>query len=321
MALQGKDLVNMYQQQKQANALEKMAQQQAALLKAKTEQQEREMTSQIAASFTQAMAQHRLNHTIASLNHATSTTLDQTVDEDHLPPFEFPDDCDNAATLLRTLNEQFKQYASTLSSFEHTKPDATLAKNISDTIAAADSCLAGLQYVQKCANIAHELGNRNESVENAIAAIEIIASRYSTGMLNEGFLSDSEKQSIKIIKTTLKDTQKHSKFLQANIKYRGVAQVCAFAKAQNQQCTAALSKYDAIPKSSTPKLALASMILGISSLVLLFFTGIPAVVTGHMALSKTPQPRDRKRAIAGLILGYFGIALTLFGIIRRITGL
>jgi len=321
MAIQGKDLVNMYQQQKQANALEKIAQQQAALQKAKAEQQEREMATQIATSFTQALAKQQVNHLLDSLNRAVNVTLSQSVDEDHLPPFALPDGSDNAEAMLRTLNDQFKQYSKTLSSFVHTKPDGNLVKSISDAIASIDSCLNNIQYARKCSTISSDLGSRNESLENAIDIVDSISLRHSSGMLDEGMLSPSEKESIKILKSTLKDTQQYITLLQANKQFAGIAQVCAFAEGQHQRCATTISKYNAIPKSATPKLALASLILGIASLVLLFLTGIPAVITGHIALSKSPQSRDRKRATTGLVLGYVGIALTMFGIIRRITGL
>jgi hypothetical protein len=61
-------------------------------------------------------------------------------------------------------------------------------------------------------------------------------------------------------------------------------------------------------------LAIASLILGILILVAGPFTGIPAVITGHMALSRTkanPMVPGRGMAIAGLILGYISIALTV----------
>jgi len=65
----------------------------------------------------------------------------------------------------------------------------------------------------------------------------------------------------------------------------------------------------------TPGLAKASLVCGIASFILLCLTGIPAVICGHMALSKINKSQGQLGgsglAIAGLILGYISIALTL----------
>jgi len=85
-----------------------------------------------------------------------------------------------------------------------------------------------------------------------------------------------------------------------------------------QQIPTAVSSPDINLPSSIPKtagLATASLVCGITSLFLLLLTGIPAVITGHMALGKIKKSQGRLqgsgKAITGLILGYISIALTL----------
>ncbi len=61
-------------------------------------------------------------------------------------------------------------------------------------------------------------------------------------------------------------------------------------------------------------LAVASLVLGLLSFLFWFFTGIPAVITGHMALNRikqNPMLGGKGMAIAGLILGYLSIASLL----------
>lgn len=61
------------------------------------------------------------------------------------------------------------------------------------------------------------------------------------------------------------------------------------------------------------RLATASLICGIAQLVFGLFTGIPAIVLGHIARSQIRQSGESGSgmALAGLILGYFGTACTL----------
>jgi hypothetical protein len=65
----------------------------------------------------------------------------------------------------------------------------------------------------------------------------------------------------------------------------------------------------------TPGLATASLVCGIASFFLLCLAGIPAVICGHKALSKINKSQGQLGgsglAIAGLVLGYISIALTL----------
>lgn len=74
------------------------------------------------------------------------------------------------------------------------------------------------------------------------------------------------------------------------------------------------------PKKSTSGLAIASLICGLLGLVLAFFTGIPAIITGHMAMSRIKASGGaiggHGMALAGTILGYF--TTFLLGIIMII---
>ncbi len=72
------------------------------------------------------------------------------------------------------------------------------------------------------------------------------------------------------------------------------------------------------PVAPSSGLAIASMVCGIVGYLTCYFVailGIPAVICGHMALSQiknSPVPMGgRGMAIAGLVLGYLGIAITL----------
>jgi Domain of unknown function (DUF4190) len=61
------------------------------------------------------------------------------------------------------------------------------------------------------------------------------------------------------------------------------------------------------------RLAAGSLICGIAQLLFGPFTGIPAIVLGHIARSQIRQSGESGSgmAVAGLILGYFGTACTL----------
>ncbi len=75
----------------------------------------------------------------------------------------------------------------------------------------------------------------------------------------------------------------------------------------------------AMPGTLAPSgggLATASMVLGFFSILGSFLTGIPAIICGHMALSRMSRPgadpRGRGRAITGLIFGYFFTVAVFF---------
>lgn len=85
--------------------------------------------------------------------------------------------------------------------------------------------------------------------------------------------------------------------------------------------------YGAMP-GATSGLAIASMVCGIVSIFLCYlagFLGLPAVICGHMALnriSQSPTPiGGRGMAIAGLILGYIGILISVGMIVVMIVAL
>ncbi len=70
---------------------------------------------------------------------------------------------------------------------------------------------------------------------------------------------------------------------------------------------APISEPQSPSQGSTPTITLVAFILGILALVLGCFTGIPAIICGHIALSKhklNPALQGRGLALAGLVLGY-----------------
>jgi len=73
----------------------------------------------------------------------------------------------------------------------------------------------------------------------------------------------------------------------------------------------------AAPVKQTCGLALASLICGGMSLFFGFFTALPAVICGHMALGDLRRNPDkyessaRGMAIAGLIIGYIFLVITV----------
>ena len=65
-----------------------------------------------------------------------------------------------------------------------------------------------------------------------------------------------------------------------------------------------------MPAQPTSGLAIGAMICGIAEIFTLGFAAIPAVILGHLARAQIRQTGERGdgRAIAGLVLGYLGIA-------------
>jgi len=65
----------------------------------------------------------------------------------------------------------------------------------------------------------------------------------------------------------------------------------------------------------TSGLAIASLVLGLSSFVLICLTGIPAIICGIVALTKTSRPDENTKgqglAITGIVLGSLGVLLSL----------
>jgi hypothetical protein len=75
---------------------------------------------------------------------------------------------------------------------------------------------------------------------------------------------------------------------------------------------------------SAQSLAIASVIMGCLGIISLgALLGIPAVICGHMALSRirgdTSAIKNRRLALGGLVTGYIGIAMTIIMIIGVLT--
>jgi len=70
-------------------------------------------------------------------------------------------------------------------------------------------------------------------------------------------------------------------------------------------------------KEQRPPLAVASLVLGFLSCTMFgIITGIPAVICGHISLSKFRRDpksyiKGKRLAASGLFLGYTGIAMTI----------
>jgi hypothetical protein len=77
-----------------------------------------------------------------------------------------------------------------------------------------------------------------------------------------------------------------------------------------------------VPQDQGNGPAVASLILGILGIFFGLLTGIPAIITGHIALSRINanpgSSGSRGMAVAGLIMGYIFTALSLCGIIALV---
>lgn len=85
------------------------------------------------------------------------------------------------------------------------------------------------------------------------------------------------------------------------------------------------SQYQPVPfgGQQTNGMAIAALICGVLQIFFWFLAGVPAVVLGHMArkqIRQTGQAGDGM-ALAGLILGYLGLALTALFILLIVVGL
>ena len=71
------------------------------------------------------------------------------------------------------------------------------------------------------------------------------------------------------------------------------------------------------PPRPTNQLAIAALVCGIAQVFFALLTGIPAVVLGHIARRQIRQTGENGdgMALAGLILGYIGIVLSVLAII------
>jgi len=70
-------------------------------------------------------------------------------------------------------------------------------------------------------------------------------------------------------------------------------------------------------QGATNGMAIAALICGVCQVFFWFLTGIPAIVLGHMARRQIRQTGEQGdgMALAGMILGYIGLALTVLGVI------
>jgi hypothetical protein len=75
--------------------------------------------------------------------------------------------------------------------------------------------------------------------------------------------------------------------------------------------------YPVVPAPPTNGLAIGAMVCGIAELFTLGFAAIPAVILGHLARGQIRRTGERGdgMAIAGLVLGYLGIAGWVFVIL------
>lgn len=66
-------------------------------------------------------------------------------------------------------------------------------------------------------------------------------------------------------------------------------------------------------QAQTNGMAIAALICGVCQIFFLFFTGVPAIVLGHMARKQIRQTGEAGdgMALAGMILGYVGVALSV----------
>lgn len=90
----------------------------------------------------------------------------------------------------------------------------------------------------------------------------------------------------------------------------------AYPAAPGYGAAPAYGGYPAAPKTNT--LAVVSLISSIAGVLIIYFIGsIVGIVTGHISLSqlKTSGEGGRGLAIAGLIVGYVGLALTIIATI------
>jgi hypothetical protein len=73
--------------------------------------------------------------------------------------------------------------------------------------------------------------------------------------------------------------------------------------------------YGGVPRTNS--LAIASLVCGMCQLFLGIFSGIPAIVLGHVARRQIRETGEQGAGLAltGLILGYVGIALTVLFVI------
>jgi hypothetical protein len=72
------------------------------------------------------------------------------------------------------------------------------------------------------------------------------------------------------------------------------------------------------PRRPVNGMAIASLVLGVTSILMCWCaTGIPAIITGHMAMAQIRRTGEDGQglAIAGLVLGYVTTVIALLGVV------
>lgn len=74
------------------------------------------------------------------------------------------------------------------------------------------------------------------------------------------------------------------------------------------------------PGTKTNGLAVAALICGLAQIIVGILSGIPAIILGHMARRQIRQTGEQGAgmAMAGLVLGYVGVALTVLLVVLLI---
>lgn len=74
------------------------------------------------------------------------------------------------------------------------------------------------------------------------------------------------------------------------------------------------------PATKTNPLAITALVCGVAQVFFWFFAGIPAIVCGHIARRQIRRTGEQGAgmALAGLILGYVGLALTVLFVIGMV---
>jgi hypothetical protein len=101
----------------------------------------------------------------------------------------------------------------------------------------------------------------------------------------------------------------------------GFGQPAGYQPVGYGQGTPAWSGGPGYPASKTNGLAIASLVCGIIQFVFLgILASIPAIILGHLARRQIRQTGERGAgmAMAGLVLGYIGVALTVIVVIAII---
>ncbi|MDR5698356.1 DUF4190 domain-containing protein [Agromyces aerolatus] len=81
------------------------------------------------------------------------------------------------------------------------------------------------------------------------------------------------------------------------------------------------SAYATAPAKKTNVLAIVSLVASIAGIVIFWFIGsVAGIICGHISMSQIKKTGEEGRglAVAGLIVGYIGLALSIIGVIAVI---